>query len=493
MLSRLRKIFTPFSVTLLIFILFTVIYCLISLVNHYQFRTYAADLGIFEHAMYSFSRFRADYITLHLYSENPSFLGDHFSPLVMLFVPFYWLFGSYGLLILQILAVGAGAAAVYKCVQHFSKWTWLPVLISLQYFSILSIYSSLAYDFHTNVVAAGLFPWLIYFYFKEKRQWVLLLFFIIIIAKETMPIWMAFVFTGLMLMKRRNVKDYLRFEIPVIVFSLIYFYLVVNNIMPSLREGKGTDQMRLYASLGDGIPGIIRNLFTKPGVFIEALYKSNSTDPQFDHVKTEFHLMVLFSGGLALLLRPQWLIMLIPLYAQKMLSDNPGLWGINNHYSIEFVPVLCLATADLLSRIPRKQVVYSLAGLQALLTMGYTATKLEDRQHEWYDRVNNQFYTCEHYDSMLNLKAVYEILDNIPDDIALSVSPELSPHLASRDKIYCFPVVRDAEMIVIFSAKRGDYPLNRVERKKFIVELENRKEFRRVLDRDDIIILKRIK
>jgi uncharacterized membrane protein len=487
-----RKFFNPAVVAVAIFIIFSVVYCLISLVNHYQFRTYAADLGLFNHALFSFSHLKADHLTLHLYGDDPSFFGDHFSPLVILFVPFYWVFGSYGLLILQILAILAGGLGVYRCTRLFSSLPWLPVLTSLQYFSIVSVYSALAFDFHTNVIAAGLFPWLVFYYLRNKKPWVLLIFVLILMAKETMPLWMAFVTGGLMMMKKKSFWEYLRFEIPIIIFSLIYLWLVVNNIMPQLREGKGTDQMDRFVSVGGSFQGIIGNVFTHPGMFIEAFYKNTSSNALFDGVKTEFHLMVLFSGGLAVLYRPAWLFMLIPLYAIKMFSNDAGLWGINNHYSIEFVPVLSLATADALSRIKKKTLIYGLCGLQVALVMGYTFSKLENRKHQWYDRVNNRFYSKEHYQSQVNLQAVYGILKTIPDDISLSVSPELSPHLAFRDKIYCFPVIKDAGMIVIFSDKKGDYPLNRFERMKIIVELENKKVFRRILDRYDIIILRRI-
>lgn len=487
------RIFSPTVITVVIFIVFALIYCLISLVNHYQLRTYAADLGIFEHAVYSFSRFRADYITLNMDGNSPSFLGDHFSPVVILFVPFYWLFGSYGLLIAQILVVLAGGLGVYKVTRHLSSLSWLPVLVSLNYFSIVSIYSALAFDFHTNVVAAGLFPWLIYYYYTHKKTLVVLFFLLIILCKETMPIWMAFIIVGLMFMKRKKFRDYLHFEIPLVVLSLLFFWFILQYYMPYLRDYKGEGQMIRYSYLGDGVEGVAGNLIRHPLIFIEALYKNSTGEPFFNGVKTEFHLMVLLSGGLALLFRPAWLFMLIPLYAQKLLSLDPGLWGINNHYSIEFVPVICVAMADALSRLSKKSIVYALCGLQVVITMGFTYAKLENREHQWYDRVNNRFYVQEHFNSNLNLDAVYSIINNVPPTIPLSVSFELAPHLAFRDKIYSFPVIRDAEMIVIFSDKRGDYPMNRADRKKFIVQLEQKKEFRRILDRDDIIILQRSK
>ena len=43
-----------------------VLYCLISLVNHYLFKTYALDLGLYTHAMYDYAHFRIDDCSMFL-------------------------------------------------------------------------------------------------------------------------------------------------------------------------------------------------------------------------------------------------------------------------------------------------------------------------------------------------------------------------------------------------------------------------------------------
>ncbi len=90
---------------ILILVVFGIIYGLISLVNHYNFRTYALDLGLVNHAIYDYAHFRVNYSTLLLDASPMNFLGSHFTLLPLLFSPLYWLFGSYTLLIVQIAAV----------------------------------------------------------------------------------------------------------------------------------------------------------------------------------------------------------------------------------------------------------------------------------------------------------------------------------------------------------------------------------------------------
>ena len=50
----------------LITALYGTVFCLISLVNHYNFRTYGLDLGIYTHGIYSYSHLNWHTFTLGL-------------------------------------------------------------------------------------------------------------------------------------------------------------------------------------------------------------------------------------------------------------------------------------------------------------------------------------------------------------------------------------------------------------------------------------------
>lgn len=63
-----------------------VLYCLISLVNHYLFKTYALDLGLYTHAMYDYAHFRID--DCGMFKMQPqSILSDHFDLYLVLLSP----------------------------------------------------------------------------------------------------------------------------------------------------------------------------------------------------------------------------------------------------------------------------------------------------------------------------------------------------------------------------------------------------------------------
>ena len=90
--------------TILILLVFATLYSLVSIVNHYNFRTYAFDLGIYNNVIYDYSKFSLnDNSVMHIEFENV--LSDHFSLLLMFFAPLRYLFGSYTLLVVQICSI----------------------------------------------------------------------------------------------------------------------------------------------------------------------------------------------------------------------------------------------------------------------------------------------------------------------------------------------------------------------------------------------------
>ena len=55
---------------------------------------------------------------------------------------------------------------------------------------------------------------------------------------------------------------------------------------------------------------------------------------------------------------------------------------------------------------------------------------------------------------------IYQALEKIPNNVALSAQSPLVPHLANREKIYLFPEVLDAEYIIL-DTDLSAYPLKR--------------------------------
>ena len=131
---------------LCILIFFGLIFSAISLVNHFTFKTYAWDLGIKNNELYDYAHFRWNHNTL-IYPAPDNKLGNHFSLYLLIISPFYWVFGSWTLLLFQIIMILFGAQGVYLYFRRlFPRGSPLPLLSMIFFLSLWGIYSALGFD-----------------------------------------------------------------------------------------------------------------------------------------------------------------------------------------------------------------------------------------------------------------------------------------------------------------------------------------------------------
>ncbi len=442
---------------------FAFIFCSISLVNHYNFRTYALDLGLFNNALWDYAHFRCnDYTLLQQFCTNP--LGDHFALLTILVSPLYWLFGSYTMLIVQIAGILFGGYGVYKYISSRTDVNYLGVWAVIHFFSIWGIYSALGFDYHDNVMGAMFVPWFLHYFDKQKWITALVFFILIIISKENMALWAAFIGFGLMAL---NFKQKTKFKYASFfsALALMYFLIIIQFVMPALREngqGEGYAQFIRYPLLGNNFTEALITIITKPLYILKVLFVNHLNEPIADGIKMELHYMVLLSGGFVMLWKPHYIIMLIPIYMQKLLSDDFSRWGINYQYSIEFVPILTIALFTYLISIKKKKWVYLITIGLVLLTFVSAIVKIDSRVSKWYSAVQNKFYSPDHYKREFNVKKLHRTLDIIPENAKVSAQSPLVPHLAFRDYIYQYPDVKDAEYILLLP-EDSPYPIIKQE------------------------------
>ena len=444
---------------------FGIIFSLISLVNHYEYRTYAFDLGMFNQALYSFAHLKANYFTLAIDGSRVNYFADHFSLITILYAPFYYLLRTYTLLVIQIAAILAGGLGAYLFARRETGSRYLPLFVIIQFFGIWGIYSALAFDFHNDVIAAMLVPWLALFYVTDRKKPFVIFFLLILIAKENMAIWLIFILLGLMLRRGwTHWRKFMQFEVLLILAAAVYAVFVIGVFMPALGGSAGGSKTLVgrYALFGKSPAEIAVNIVINPRQTISMLYQSpqaNSEQQAHGQDKLSLHGMVLASGGMALLAAPAYLVMLIPIYLQKMLTVDPSLWGITGQYSIEFVPVISLALTGFLVKLKRfkqaKRWQYAAVAIMLATTYGSLYYAIDNGMLSFAGNVN--FLSSAHYRPAVQIGEVNSLLDNIPPDAVLSVSSSIAPHLSFRDKIYLYPVIKDADYIVLMQDQRDNF------------------------------------
>jgi uncharacterized membrane protein len=472
---------------LLSLVFFGLIYALISIINHYNFRTYALDLGLYTNALYKYAHFGlAD--SLMVRNSHEYLLGSHFDLYLVLFSPLVYIFRTYTLLIVQIASVLAGGIGVYKYFELIKpKYRHTPLFASVYFFLFYGIYSALSYDYHSNVVAAMIIPWFFYFFKKKNYLVSAILVLFIVISQENIALWLTFICLGLAFECRKD-KVALSYLSVFMIFSLIYFLIVIYVIIPGFSNSNEYTGFS-YSILGGTPFEALKNLILHPVDNFKVLFINHNQSIAGDYVKLEMHLMVLISGMFLLFLKPHYLFMLIPVYFQKLFHDNYVVWGIDCQYSIEFAPILTIGIFSAINEFKNEKAVKILTAM-VIFGVLFSTVKVMDKTVLYTNKSRIRFYSADHYKRKYDVNQVHKQLDQIPGDAIICAQSPFVPHFTLRDKIYRFPMIKDANYIVV-SEKEDIYPFDNETFQQKINQLKLSGEWETLNESEGLVVLKR--
>ncbi|MGI4760182.1 MAG: DUF2079 domain-containing protein [Janthinobacterium lividum] len=484
---------SPHRQRVALLVLFALIYSLVSLVNQVDFRTGALDMGYEAQAVTDLAHLRAPRVTLLPDAPPTAFLANHFSLTPALAVPFYYLVGPvWALLLLQIGAVLLGLLGVWRYARHVGasavQANWALALLGSQW----GIFSALGFDFHDNVLGAMALPWLARWVGQGRWGRATLAAAFIVLSKENLALWLAFVLLGLAWQHRRQRAVVWRAALGA-GLALAYFVVLTRYVMPALDTNhRPYTQLARYGALGTSLPAIAGNLLAHPGLLWNTLFTNTLPDTAYDYIKLELWVGLLFSGGWALLRRPWYALMLVPILGQKLLANDAGFWGLNYQYSIELAPVLALAVADALASVRRPAAGRWPWALGAVVL--FTVVTLYTRRSTWYDRATTNFLIGSHYrPAYPDPAGLRAALARVPAGVPLSASSTLVPHLTDRHDLFLFPVLRTARLVALLRApdQSGAWPLSVEQAKRAAVQLRADPAYRVLYEDTQLVLLAR--
>lgn len=483
---QLKNTYTAFKALpekYLIVFAFAVIYSLISLVNHYLFRTYALDLGLYSNALYDYSHFQWNDSTTFK-PEPQNLMGDHFDFYLMLISPFVWIFGSYTLLIFQIVSVLSGGLGVYR---YFRDNRVLATLAMLFFYSFFGVFIALSYDFHNSVVVAMLVPWLFVFTKERKMKWAGFFIILLWLGKENAGLWIAFICFGLSLLNWKE-RRWRFFFIVSGVASLVYFIILMKFVMPALSPN-GMYPHFDYACLGKTMPEVISHLIMHPVDSCQLMISNFTTDPMANNTKSDLIKYLLFSGMVLLLFRPAYLLMLVPVFFQKLFHDSPAIWGAGSHYCIEFTPIFAIGIFEVIDKLKKESFKITAGAVIVVLAILMTNKRLS-HPYFYAPNKNLNFLSKDHYKKEYDVNPVYKAFKLIPKDAIVSCQSNLVPHLANRDYCYMYPIVKNATYVIL-SKNDTAYPFSD---SLFQIEIQNfqhSKDWVKLVDNEEVLLVKR--
>jgi uncharacterized membrane protein len=440
---------------LFVLVLFACMYGAITFVNHYNFRTYALDLGSYTNALYDYSHFQWNDGSTFM-NEPGHLLHDHFDLYLLLFAPLQFVFGTYTLLVMQWFFVCLGAWGFYRYMLHQETLRRYAVWGLFYYAVYFGIFTAFSFDYHSNVVAASLFSW--WWLFSIQRKWIAasFLFLAMFIGKESIPLWLFFVCLSGIFIFRKERATKIFFAASAVV-SLAYFLFITQYAMPSF-SATGAPAKFEYSILGQSLSDALHAVVTRPGEVLYYLFAPHHAAEGFQFAKIEFWILFLICGGWAMFVRPWYLIMIVPLVFQKMFHDRPTLWGVEAHYCIEFLPILAIAVFDVAASQTikwRKTVVIAACIGSAVVTF-----RIFDATTIWMDRSRLCIYKPNHYRSAGEVAELREAIAQVPDGVEVTAQSPLIPHLALRDRCYTFPKITPTTQWMVLTKLEKPYPLS---------------------------------
>ncbi len=440
---------------------FSLLIAVIPILNHYFLRSYAFDYAVYNFAFYDFAHLKVSPCPVYLFTYKVTFLQDHFSLTLMLLSPLYWvlgwLTGSYTLLILQALVISIGGWASYLLIYDKTKHQWLATFGLLFYFIQLGRLTAFAADCNLAVIGSALVPVFLYYFEKQKVVSCCICFAVLLFNREDFSLWLGFICLFLMLLHRKD-RTKLKLSFWLLVSSVLFFMLTFKFFIPLLEDENKKYLFFNFSALGATGSEAVLFMLKHPLEAIKLLFVNQSGSNYYDHIKAEFYIVFLVSGGIILFTRPLYLIPLIPLIAKKVYNDEPIRWGIESYYSVEIVSVLPILVFLAIGSYSNEKAKTFIAAMVCAATLWMTVFKLtrppEDHIALLGDTNKTNFLSREFYKSSYNVDEVYRTMKLVPDTAIVSASGRLASHLANRDRIYYFPRIDDADYILLL--KRGD-------------------------------------
>ncbi|AUG79328.1 hypothetical protein CFP65_4591 [Kitasatospora sp. MMS16-BH015] len=322
------------------------------------------DLSIFDQGIRGYAHFGLPISEVksyhHEFPPGFSLLGDHFSPVLALLAPLYWVWNDPRTLMLgQALLFAAGVPLVrriaLRCFAPVGGYETTGTgreaarraadLAGLVYALGWPLLTAAKSGFHEVAFAVPL-TLLMFERGMARRYGTMALAALLLCGtKEDMGLLVG-AYGLVLLLRSRRARDPrgLGYGIGLLVGGPVAAALAIGWLVPAMGGQPG--YYWNYGSLGPDAGSALRNVLADPSLLLQDLFSTP--------VKS---LLVLWLFGTLLLLplRSATTLCALPLLTERVLSDNPNHWPITHHYDAFLWPVLLTAALEALGRLHARE------------------------------------------------------------------------------------------------------------------------------------------
>lgn len=388
---------------------FAAVYATLSLARLHRLETRSWDMAIFEQAIRGYARLGAPIVDV----KGPGFnlLGDHFSPLLVVFAPFYRLFpGPVTLLVGQALLIGLSVAVLaHTAMRHLGAAAGVAVAVA--YGLSWGIQSAVNFDFHEVALAMPLLALAGAAYLDRRWGRVALWSGLLLLVKEDMGVTVAALGVCLLLVGAR------RWGAGLVAGGALGFLLTVFVLVPAINPAGSYDYWSKFGGEDSG-ESLFERLLTLPAQLVTPA------------TKVETVLLALAITGLIALWSP-FVLLAVPTLAWRFVGDNPYYWGTDWHYSVTLMPVMFVALVDGVVRARRSRWPWLRAYAGHVPAVATAVALVLCLQFPFRDLVRP-----ETYDASPRADAAQRVLPLVPAGASVETDIGLMAQLAADRDVY---------------------------------------------------------
>jgi uncharacterized membrane protein len=328
-------------------------------------------------------------------------------------VPFYLLIpGSETLLVLQTIAIGAGALPLFAYTRKALESDLLAVGIAACWLLNPAVNGTAYENFHPDGFIGLFLPLALYAALTERWRLYLVAFVLCLTVKEDVALVM--VPLGVFVALRKHRKWGVVTAIASIIATIVGMFILMRSLI-------GVPTRNAWRIPFGGPWGLVKETITNPlNVW---RYLTSEERPLY-----LWKMVAPFAG--VFLLVPDLALISVFVIAANIVSTFWYQFHIEYHYSLIAVPGLIFGTVYALQRVIMKyrQALVAIVCITTLAT-SYLWSPLP------FAKTPYPHWPASHPVAV----AARDIIKTVPDDASISVFHSLAPHLAHRKEVYQFP------------------------------------------------------
>jgi hypothetical protein len=428
-----------------------------------------------------------------------SVLGDHFSPILALLGPVYRVFPhAVTLLVVQGVLLAASVPSVWLFTRR-KLGRWPAYLVAVAYALSWGLQAAMAADFHEIAFAVPLLAIAIERLDAGRLRSALVAAGLLLLVKEDFGLVVALF--GLVI----GIREKKWRTAAVVAVVGIAVTVLANRVFIPLAGGRSSYYWDYYAALGSDPAAALWHVIRHPVSTWKYAFAP--------HAKITL-LRWLFAPYGFLSFGSSFVLLALPLIAERLLSSNVEHWTLTHQYSAPLVPILTLAAVDTVGKVVgvlapsvsmerapgrherqspsrRSRRPAGPSGPATVVGTAYAVGLLVVALWACSRMPFDQLLHPADYRLTAYQKVQAAAVASVPDGATVEASDYLAPQLVDRAAVMLLDATPHNAPWVVFDEGHVEFPFTSAAQEQQRVNWLRAHGYRQVFSRDDLVVYHR--